>query len=104
MPLDQSVYESQRSGRRLPVRLPYSLVVGDGGREMTIRAESVNVSKSGMRVRTGLQLAPGQTVEVVLMEGTPRPVVAKVVWAGQPDGPSGYEFGLEYVLRPSQPA
>jgi hypothetical protein len=101
--LDGTSHENERKGRRLPIRLPYSLVVGDGENELVVRAESINLSKSGMRVRTDSQLFPGQTVEVILLEGTPHTVVARVVWVGQPDGPNQYEFGLEYVPRPSQP-
>ena len=104
MQLDEILHENQRNGRRLPVRLPYSLVFGDGSREVTIHAESINVSKSGLRVRTDSQLLPGQTVAVALLDVTPRPVVARVVWVGQPDGPNQYEFGLEYVSRSLQPA
>jgi hypothetical protein len=87
----------------LAVRLPYSLIVGDRGREVVVRAESVNLSKTGMRVRSESQLSPGQTVEVVLMEGTPHPVVARVVWVGQASGTDHYEFGLEYLSREAEP-
>jgi hypothetical protein len=76
------------------------LVVGGGG--VTIRAESINVSKSGMRVRTDWQLVLGQAVEVILLEGKPYPVPARVVWAGEPTGSNEYEFGLAYVTNPSQ--
>ncbi len=96
-------HDNQRNGRRIPVRLPYSLMVGGGDQGVTIRAESINVSKSGIRVRAESQLALGQTVEVVLMEGTAHPVVARVVWVSQPNGPDHYEFGLEYIPRPPLP-
>ena len=96
-------HENQRKGHRLPVRLPFSLVVGKGSKEVTIRAESINISKSGMRVRTESQLFSGQTVEVILLEGTPYPVVARVVWVGDPANPNQFEFGLEYVTRSPQP-
>jgi hypothetical protein len=98
--LDGMSHEFQRKGRRLAVRLPYSLVVGDGGRELSIPAESINVSKTGIRVKTASELFLGQTVEVVLMEGTPHPVVARVVWVDKPNGPNHYEFGLEYISLP----
>jgi hypothetical protein len=95
--------DNQRKGRRIPVRLPYSLVVGDDGDAITLRAESINISKFGMRVRTDSQLFPGQTVEVILLEGAPHPVVARVVWVGQSGDPTQFEFGLEYLSRPTQP-
>lgn len=101
--LDGMTQENQRNGKRLPVRLPYSLVVSDDGNTLTIQAESINISKSGMRVKTDSQLYPGQTVEVILLEGAPHPVVARVVWVGQSGDPNQFEFGLEYLARPTQP-
>jgi len=101
--LDGMTQENQRKGRRIPVRLPYSLVVSDDGNSLTIQAESINISKSGMRVRTDSLLYPGQTVEVILLEGSPHPVVARVVWVGQTGGPNAFEFGLEYIARSTQP-
>lgn len=101
--LDGMTQENQRKGRRIPVRLPYSLVVSDDGNSISIQAESINISKFGMRVRTDSQLFPGQTVEVILLEGAPHPVVARVVWVGQSGDPNQFEFGLEYLARPTQP-
>ena len=94
------VNDIQRNGRRLAVRLPYALVVGDRGQEITIHAESINLSKTGMRVRAHAELPLGQIVEVTLQGGTSHPVVARVVWVSRPNGPNHYEFGLEYVPRP----
>lgn len=96
-------HHSLRKGHRLPVRLPFSLIVGAGSNEFTIPAESINVSKSGMRVRRETQLYSGQTVEVILLEGTPRPIVARVVWAGKPTNPHQYEFGLQYLTPSPRP-
>lgn len=89
--------QNRRNGYRLPVKLPFSIVAGAGSNEITIPAESINLSKSGMRVKTETQLSSGQAVEVTLLEGTPHPVPARVVWVGEPTGPNQYEFGLEYV-------
>lgn len=85
-------YENERNGRRLPVRLPFSVVL----RGATIRAESINLSKSGLRLRTDSQLALGETVQVMLLEGKPYPAAARVIWAGPADTDQ-YEVGLQYV-------
>ena len=95
--------QNQRKGHRIPVRLPFSLVAGKGSKEGTIPAESINLSKSGMRLRSEAQLSYGQTVEVILLEGTPRPVMARVVWGGKPTGSNQYEFGLEYIVPSPRP-
>lgn len=85
------------------MRLPYSLVTGDGSKEIIIPAESINLSKSGMRLRAEAQLSFGQTVEVILLEGTPHPVRARVVWVGEPASSNQYEFGLEYIAPSPRP-
>ena len=94
--MNGTTHQNQRKGHRLPVRLPYSLVPGSN--EITIPAESINLSKSGMRLRTETQLSSGQTVEVILLEVTPHPVMARVVWGGIPTSSNLYEFGLEYII------
>ena len=96
-------FNQNRKGHRLPVRLPYSLVASAGNKETTIPAESINLSKSGMRVKAETQLASGQTVEVILMVGTPRPVTARVVWVEKPPGSNQFEFGIEYIPSPPRP-
>jgi len=101
--LDARPYQSQRKGHRLPVRLPFSLVAGAGSEEIIIPAESINLSKSGMRLRTEAQLYFGQTVEVTLLEGTPYPVMARVVWVWKATSSNLCEFGLEYVTPSVRP-
>jgi hypothetical protein len=85
------------------VRLPFSLVAGTGTRKLTFPAESINLSKFGVCLRTETQLFPGQTVEVILLEGRPDPVVARVVWVGKPTGLNQFEFGLKYIESRSRP-
>jgi hypothetical protein len=55
------------------------------------------LSKTGLRLRTETKIPLGKTVEVILLEGTPNPVIARVVWASEPTSPNVYELGLEYV-------
>ncbi|MGA3324873.1 MAG: PilZ domain-containing protein [Terriglobia bacterium] len=95
--MNRTTQPSQRKAHRLLVKLPFSLVAGAGGKEVTIPAESINLSKSGMRLRSQTELSFGQIVEVILTEGTPHPVRARVVWVWKPTTSNQYEFGLEYV-------
>ena len=101
--MDGTTHQSQRKGYRLPVRLPYSLVAGALSKDFRIHAESINLSKYGMRVRTEAELTSGQTVEVILMVGTPRPVMARVVWVDKVATSHQFEFGLEYIIPASRP-
>jgi len=102
--MNEITQQAQRKSHRIPVRLPFSLAVVSDSKVVTVRAESIDLSKSGMRVRTDTPLASGQTLEVTLLEGTPNPVAARVVWAGNPTSPDEYEFGLEYVNGSAQRA
>jgi hypothetical protein len=95
--LNRTTNQNQRKAHRLPVRLPFSIVASAGNQEIAVPAESINLSKSGMRLRTEAQLSSGQTVEVILREGTPHPVMARVVWVWKPTSSNQNEFGLEYV-------
>ncbi|MGA2984439.1 MAG: PilZ domain-containing protein [Terriglobia bacterium] len=101
--MDGTTRQNQRKSHRISVRLTFSLVAKAGGKEITIPAESINLSKSGMRLKAETQLSSGETVEVTLMEGTPHPIVARVVWAAKPNNPNQYEFGLEYILPSPRP-
>jgi PilZ domain len=102
--MDGGDHQNQRKGHRLPVKLPYSLVSGSGSDAIVINAESINLSKSGMRLRTDSELTSGQTVEVVLLEGaSANPVLARVVWVGKSAGSDEYEFGLEYIPTAANP-
>ncbi len=102
--MDGNDNQNQRKGHRLPVRLPYSLVSGSGNDAIVINAESINLSKSGMRLRTDSEITSGQTVEVVLLDGaTANPVLARVVWVGKSAESDEYEFGLEYIPTSPHP-
>lgn len=92
----------QRKSRRLPVRLPFSLALVSESQVQTFPAQSIDLSKSGLRVRTATQFTSGQTLEVTLLEGPARPVPARVVWAGSPTAANEYEFGLEYISGSAQ--
>jgi hypothetical protein len=83
--------------------LPYSLVTKAVSEETAIPAESINVSKSGIRVKSETELASGQSVEVILMVGTPRPVMARVVWTEKTPGSNQFEYGIEYSTPPLHP-
>lgn len=101
--MNRTTQPNQRKAHRLPVKLPFSLVAGAGSSGITIPAESINLSKSGMRLRTETELSYGQIVEVILLEGAPHPVKARVVWGWKPTTSNQFEFGLEYVTPSPRP-
>lgn len=101
--MDGTTYQSQRKGIRLPVRLTCSLVADTGSKEFRIPAESINLSKCGMRLRTETQLSSGQTVEVILLVETLYHIMARVVWVDKTTSSNQFELGLEYITPSQQP-
>jgi len=59
-------------------------------------AYTVDVSRLGARIQSELSLAPGQMVEVVPVNGSD-PVVARVVWVGNPASELQGQAGLEFL-------
>ncbi len=57
---------------------------------------TVDVSTLGARIRSELSLTPGQMVEVVPVNGSD-PVVARVVWVGNPASELQGQAGLEFL-------
>jgi len=57
---------------------------------------TVDVSTLGARIRSDLALTPGQMVEVVPVNGSD-PVVARVVWVGNPASELQGQAGLEFL-------
>jgi hypothetical protein len=59
-------------------------------------AFTVDVSELGVRIQSGISLAPGQLVEVAPVNGS-EPVTARVVWVGQPASELEGQAGLEFL-------
>lgn len=59
-------------------------------------AYTVDVLTLGARIRSELSLTPGQMVEVVPVNGSD-PVVARVVWVGNPASELQGQAGLEFL-------
>ena len=95
--MDATTYQPQRKGIRLPVRLTCSLVGGDGSKGFRVPAESINLSKCGMRLRTETQLSSGQTVEVILLVESLYHIMGRVVWVDKVASSNQFELGVEYI-------
>lgn len=86
----------RRRSRRIPGRFLISMLVGEPGAKDEYRAFVVDLSELGLRVRTDIELAPGQTVDVVFTE----PVLSRVVWSARLGSTQEFEAGLEIVRQP----
>jgi hypothetical protein len=59
-------------------------------------AITLDVSTLGARIKAGINLTPGQLVEVVPVNGTD-PVTGRVVWVGEPASELEGQAGLEFL-------
>jgi PilZ domain len=59
-------------------------------------AFTVDVSKEGARIKSGITLTPGEMVEVAPFNGS-EPVTARVVWVGKPASELEGQAGLEFL-------
>jgi hypothetical protein len=80
-----------------------ALLVDSKRSQIANRSFAIDLSQLGMRVRTGLNLEPGQPVTVIPCEGEAYAVPSRVIWVhGKPyDGDQ--EAGLAF-LEPQPPS
>jgi hypothetical protein len=88
-----------RRSDRIFVRLPVTLLVDSDQERVAQDAFTVDLSQLGVRVRTDLSLAPGQSVDVFPNRGLKHPIPSRVIWVGEHGAPQHGEAGLEF-LRP----
>ena len=70
-----------RRSERESTAIPISLVKHSGGFRQDDAAETIDVSLTGMKVRTALPLAPQDWVGVIAKDEFPHAIPAQVVWA-----------------------
>jgi hypothetical protein len=91
-----------RRSLREGVAIRVTLVVGSPrveppGKKTPYPAWMVDVSIWGARVKTSVQLPPGQGVALVPATGAAFPVPGGVVWARKSESGEGIELGLEFL-------
>ena len=87
--------ESRRRNREM-TSVPVGLVSKVGEGQTDAGASTVNISLSGVRVRTKLTLAPKQEVQIVIGKPHVQSVPGRVVWVRKdPSGPWS-EAGIRF--------
>jgi len=66
-----------------------------GGSRLSGSADSLDLSPIGARIRTTLELSPGQAVNVLVPERKRDEVSCRVVWVGAREG--ARHAGLEFL-------
>ena len=87
--------DTKRRFRRRTERIPVTLLLKDQGREFERSASTVDLSESGLRVRTRAELSEGQIVYVLVGGGYSRLGYCRVVWVRETDHIRRNEAGLQ---------
>jgi hypothetical protein len=77
--------------------IPIRLVLEAGKFKSDNSAMTVDVSLRGMKVRTNLNLIPGEWVGVVPKGGFPQAIPARVIWAREDEVSRWVFAGIEFL-------
>jgi PilZ domain len=84
---------------RIPTNSPVTLQFESQGESHHQRARLLDISDTGMRLKTGVALAKGQQVEVASQHGMQEPEQTRVVWVQEVESEQAYLVGVE-ILNP----
>lgn len=85
-----------RRSHRVTSNMSMTLVLELDGKKVRHKGYLVDVSTLGARIRSGGTLAAGQSVELILTEGSWNVYPCRVVWANAAGLRPSSEAGLEY--------
>ncbi len=98
MPADSE--SNRRRAERFPSPVPVriALVVESHVSQTEHPADLLDTSEKGLRIKTGVELIPGATVDVIMEGRANRVLQSRVVWVGERGSKLEGQVGLE-VLR-----
>jgi len=88
---------SKRIFRRVPARIPVALSTHLKAPDVDHGASIVQLSFLGARVKTGVPLKPGQSVQMIRLTGSYAPVPASVAWVGALKSAVEGHVGLKFT-------
>jgi hypothetical protein len=83
-----------RRARRIPVRIPISLIPNPLAGRTLCAAAALDMSELGLRIQSEVALTLGQSVEILLGN---RPERCRVAWVGAAGSYRECEAGLEFL-------
>jgi PilZ domain len=86
-----------RQSERIPAEIPIQLVLRSLFTQKVHSAQTVDISRSGARVRASARMSPGQSVQVVPNEGARRSIEGRIVWVNKVVTTPGGEAGIEFI-------
>ncbi|MGD0227149.1 MAG: PilZ domain-containing protein [Terriglobia bacterium] len=87
-----------RRREREPVAIPVSLVLRADKLKLDTFTTTMNISLSGVGIRTMLALVPKQEVEIVIKGQFSQTIPARVVWAREEESSNSTIAGLKFLL------
>lgn len=88
---------NRRRAKRKESSKALALVVDSGRQQILNHAFAVDLSELGARVRTPVNLQPGQHVTVIPREGKEYAVASRVIWVNTGQGSGNGEAGLAFL-------
>jgi hypothetical protein len=93
-------HDDLRRWAREPVTIPVGLVLKANGSNSDTTTATLNISLSGVSVRTLLPLIPGQEVAIVIKGHFSRTIPARVMWVRKDGSRSLTIAGLKFLPYP----
>jgi hypothetical protein len=94
--MPEASLHDQRQYARMPVERHLMVLFDFAGRGGAREASTVDLSRKGARIRTDIELAPGQSVDL-LAKNSINTVPSQVVWVGNTGPDSVREIGLKFL-------
>ena len=92
-----NVSPAPRRYDRIPVSIPVTLIVEEGGKKVGHPSYMVDVSERGIKLKANVPVAIGQVVEVIPSKGPRYTVRSRVVWVGKVGSDQEGRLGLEFL-------
>lgn len=97
---EDNVAETKSTDRRqyprTPVEKPLTVLFDFAGRGAAREASTVDLSQKGVRIRTDIELTPGQSVDLLAKDAV-NTVPTQVVWVGKSGSDGVREIGLQFL-------
>lgn len=88
---------NRRQSERTRDSRPLAFVVDSEREQITKGAFAIDLSQLGARIRTGVNLQPGQSITVIPAGGRGAPVPSRVIWVSEPDPTQDCEAGIAFL-------
>ena len=95
--METRTLRTPRKWDRDPSSMPVRLVLRPERSKSDNSATAVDISLRGMKVRTNLDLMPGEWIGIVPKAGFPQAIPARVVWANEDMVTRWFYAGLEFT-------